>query len=454
MSFVSSEVDPSEVGANGAETLVSRRRMLRLLGGAAIAPLVPAHLARAAASLPAYPLSHEDEVFLDDFEKRACLFFWEQASPTTGQVLDRARNDLAAGARDPRRMASIAATGFGLTALCIADHRGYLPHAQVEERVKATLDWHLNHFQHEHGFYYHFTDIETGAPFAGTEVSSIDTSLLLCGVLTARAYFKDAKIHALASQIYERVDWPWMLNGGPTFSMGWHPKEGFLDARWEHFCELMMIYLLAIGSPTHPVPASSWDAWKRPKIEYAGYKYISGNDPIFTHQYSHAWYDFRGRHDRYANYFDNSVTATHAHKAFCLSMPKWYSEDYWGISASDYQGGYTAWGGPPPQGPIDGTVVPNASAGSLAFVPKDCLHVLRAMKDKWGGRAWGRYGFVDAFHPSANWYDSDVLGIDQGISVIMAENLRSGLIWEVFTRNPEAMEAMKKAGFVSGRMAD
>jgi hypothetical protein len=234
--------------------------------------------------------------------------------------------------------------------------------------------------------------------------------------------------------------------------MGWFPKKGFLNARWEHFCELMMIYLLAIGSPTHPVSPNSWYAWTRPKIEYAGFKYISGNDPIFTHQYSQAWFDFRGKHDRYANYFDNSVTATRAHKAFCLSMPKWYSEDYWGISASDYQGGYTAWGGPPPQGPIDGTVVPNAAAGSLAFVPKDCLHVLRAMKDKWGARAWGRYGFVDAFHPAANWYDPDVLGIDQGISVIMAENLRSGLIWEAFMRNPEAVEAMNKAGFVHGEM--
>jgi hypothetical protein len=429
---------------------LSRRRALVLLGGASIAPLISAPIASAIAPTPAHSLSSEDELFLDDLEKRACLFFWEQASPVTGQVLDRARNDLKPGARDPRKMASIAATGFGLTALCIADRRGYLPHAQVVERVRATLDWHLNHFQHEHGFYYHFTDIETGVPFPGSEVSSIDTSLLLCGVLTARAYFKDAGIHTLASKIYERVDWPWMLNGGPTFSMGWFPKKGFLDARWEHFCELMMIYLLAIGSPTHPVPPSSWYAWTRPKIDYAGFKYISGNDPIFTHQYSQAWFDFRGKHDRYANYFDNSVTATHAHKAFCLSMPKWYTEDYWGISASDYQGGYTAWGGPPKQGPIDGTVVPNAAAGSLAFVPKDCLHVLRAMKDKWGAQAWGRYGFVDAFHPSANWYDPDVLGIDQGISVIMAENLRSGLIWEVFMRNPEAVEAMNKASFVLG----
>jgi len=444
------KLNPVNSGAPAPESAMSRRQMLALLGGAAIAPLVPAHIARAAAP-GKYSLTHDDELFLDDFEKRACLFFWEQASPTTGQVLDRARNDLS-GARDPRKMASIAATGFGLTALCIADHRGYLPHAQIVERVRTTLDWHLNHFHHEHGFYYHFTDIETGVPFHGSEVSSIDTALLLCGVLTARAYFKDEKIHSLASQIYERVDWPWMLNGGPTFSMGWFPDKGFLKARWEHFCELMMIYLLAIGSPTHPVAPSAWNAWTRPTVDYAGFHYISGHDPIFTHQYSHAWFDFRSKHDRYADYFENSVTATRAHKAFCLSMPKWYSEDYWGISASDYQGGYTAWGGPPPQGPIDGTVVPNAAAGSLAFVPADCLHVLRAMKDKWGKQAWGRYGFVDAFHPAANWYDPDVLGIDQGISVIMAENLRGGLIWETFMRNPEAVDAMKKAGFVSGRM--
>jgi hypothetical protein len=429
---------------------LSRRRMLTMLGVTAVAPLVGTPLSAAAMNQkPA--LAAADEAFLDDLEKRACLFFWEQASPATGQVLDRARNDLA-GARDPRRMASIAATGFGLTALCIADRRGYWPHAEIVERVTKTLDWHLNHFQHEHGFYYHFTDLETGAPFPGTEVSSIDTALLLCGVLTARAYFKDAKIHDLATKIYERVDWPWMLNGGKTFSMGWHAKEGFLDARWEHYCELMMIYLLAIGSPSHPVPADTWHEWTRPTIEYAGLKYISGNDPIFTHQYSQAWFDFRGKHDKYADYFENSVKATRAHKAFCLSMPKWYSEDYWGISASDYEGGYTAWGGPPLQGPVDGTVVPNAAAGSLAFLPADCLHVLRALQAKWGKQAWGRYGFIDAFHPSANWYDADVLGIDQGISLIMAENLRTGMVWDVFMQNPEAVNAMKKAGFVSGKM--
>ena len=129
-------------------------------------------------------------------------------------------------------------------------------------------------------------------------------------MLTARAYFDDPKIKSLAQQIYERVDWPWMLNGGKTFSMGWHPESGFLDARWAHFCELMMIYLLAIGSPTHPVAPEYWNNWTRPVIHYNGFTYISGNDPIFTHQYSHAWFDFRNKRDAYANYFDNSVTAT------------------------------------------------------------------------------------------------------------------------------------------------
>jgi len=266
-------------------------------------------------------------------------------------------------------------------------------------------------------------------------------------VLTVRAYFADARIKSLAQQIYERVDWPWMLNGGATFPMGWLPDTGFLQPRWQKYCELMMIYLLAIGSPTHPVDPISWSAFARPVIHYKGFTYISGDDPLFTHQYSQAWFDFRHKHDAFANYFANSVTATRAHKAFCLSYPEWYNSDYWGISASDFEGGYTVWGGPPAQGPLDGSVVPCASAGSLAFLPEDCLGVLRAMRARWGKRAWGRYGFADAFHPAADWYNPDVLGIDQGISVVMAENLRSGMVWSTFMSNPECALAMRLAGF-------
>ena len=414
--------------------------MIAMSAGCVVAPSC---LARPAQT---WAPSSEDELFLDDLERQACLFFWEQGSPTTGQILDRARNDLT-GARDPRRMASIASTGFGLTALTIADRRGYIPHAEIVERVRTTLNWHLNSLPEVHGFFYHFTNIETGKRWARCELSPIDTSILLCGVLTARAWFDDAQIQSLAQQIYERVDWPWMLNGGAAFAMGWHPETGFISARWDHYCELMMIYLLAIGSPSHPVSPDVWKSFARPIQQYSGLEYISGEDPIFVHQYSHAWFDFRGKRDAYTNYFDNSVTATRAHKAFCLSMPNWYNENYWGITASDSVRGYTVWGGPPSRGMIDGTVVPCAPAGSLAFLPAECLAVLRAMRAKSGAQAWGRYGFVDAFHPAANWYNPDVLGIDLGISVLMAENLRTGQIWNTFMRNPEVGRAMQLAGF-------
>jgi hypothetical protein len=392
--------------------------------------------------------SNEDDAFLDELQFQGCMFFWEQGSATTGQILDRALNNLN-GARDPRRMASIASTGFGLTALCIADHRGFLPHAQIVERVRTTLKWHLNSMPEVHGFFYHFTDIETGERYRGSELSSIDTAILLCGMLMARAYFDDPQIQSLALQTYERVDWPWMLNGGKAFSMGWQPESGFLANRWDHYCELMMIDLLAIGSPTHPVAPEYWNNFTRSTIHYGGFDYISGDDPLFTHQYSQAWFDFRDKRDAYADYYTNSVIATRAHKAFCLAHPQWYNEDFWGVTSSDYVGGYTAWGGPPAIGPLDGTVVPSAAAGSLAFLPADCISVLRAMRSRWGKQAWGHYGFVDAFHPRANWYDPDVLGIDQGISVLMAENLRSGLIWNTFMRNHESVIAMERVGFHS-----
>lgn len=432
-------------GIAGEMAVLNRRQMLQALALVAGSAALPPELLFAGQA-PSWRPTREDEAFLDDLIRQGCLYFWEQSSPHTGQVLDRARADLK-GQRDPRRMASIAATGFGLTALCIAAHHGYVPQAQVVERVRTTLAWHLNKMPEVHGFFYHFTDIESGKRWRDSELSSIDTALLLCGVQTARAYFADAQIEDLARQIYERVDWPWMLNNGAAFAMGWHPDTGFIPARWSHYCELMMIYLLAIGSPAHPVSPDHWNSFTRPVVRYAGYSYISGNDPIFTHQYSQAWFDFRGKRDAYADYFQNSVIATHAHKAFCLSMPRWYSNDCWGITASDSMRGYTVWGGPPSRGMIDGTVVPCAPAGSLAFCPADCLSVLRAMRANYGAKAWGRYGFVDAFNPSANWYNPDVLGIDLGIGVVMAENLRNELVWNTFMRNASSTRAMELVGF-------
>jgi hypothetical protein len=464
------------------ERTMSRRQMMKAVavatggvlataagcgGGAqATAPVTP--IAPTAPSLPVgtFAPSAADLSFLDNLEQQGCQYFWEQASPVTGQVLDHAANNLS-GQIDPTTTeSSIAATGFGLTALCIADQRGYLTsaygyaanvtHAQIVARVQATLSFHLNNMPNENGFFYHFNDLNTGQPLAGAEVSAIDTAWLMCGVLAARAYFNDATITSLATQLYERVNWPWMLNGGQTFAMAWYPPTsatpGFTSYRYDTYCELMALYLLGVGSPTYPIPKSCWAAIARPTISYEGYSYISSNaDPLFTHQWSHAWFDFRGKTDAYANYFTNSVAATQAHETFCvMTYPNWYNEDYWGITSSDYAGGYTAWGGPPAQGPIDGTVVPCATAGSLVFLPNECLQVLEALHTNWASTpAWGRYGFVDAFNGNASphWVNPTCLGIDLGITVLMIENLRTGMVWNTFMSNPEAASAMQQVGF-------
>jgi hypothetical protein len=394
-------------------------------------------------SSPPPPVS--DDQFLDQIERATFQFFWEQASATTGLVKDRA---LAAGT-DSRTDASIASTGFGLTALCIGHKRGYGDPAQIQSRVAATLDFLANQQTNVNGFFYHFIDMNTGARVRSSEVSSIDSSLLLCGVLACRQYFQDAQIQSLATQIYNRVNWPWMLNGGAAFSMGWTPENGFIASRWDTYSELMMIYLLAIGSTTNPVPVSSWDAFTRPTLTYQGLTYITNLEaPLFIHQYSHAWFDFRNKSDKYANYFNNSVSATNAHKLFCLSLQSQFSDyqsNLWGITASDSASGYVVWGGPPAMGPIDGSVVSCAAGGSLAFASSDCLAVLRNIRSQYP-LAWQRYGFVDAFNPLSGWYDPDVIGIDAGITMLMAENQRSSFVWNTFMSNPEAQNAFAAVG--------
>lgn len=432
---------------------ITRRRAVKLLGAALGSSLAAPSFGLAQQTpavehpAPSRLLSDLDIEFLEDMQHCACLYFTEQADPSTGQVLDRATNKTSTGRLDNRFVSSIAATGFGLTALCIADRRNYFARDRLIKQVLTTLQFHLDKMPHEHGFFYHFNDVKTGQPLINSEVSSVDTAILLCGVLTCRAYFNDPRITDLATQLYNRVDWPWMLNGGKTFSMGWHPSTGFIATRWDHYSELMMLYLLAIGSPTHPVHAESWSAFTRPSVKYGVFEFISGKDPLFVHQYSHAWFDFARKQDAYANYFVNSIVATRAHKAFCLSLNRGYNNDYWGVSASDWEHGYTAWGGPPLMGPVDGSVVPCAAAGSLPFLPRECVRVLRSLKDTYGLDAWGRYGLCDAFHPDLHWYDPDVLGIDLGIGLLMAENLRTAFVWDTFMQNPEPVAAMKACGF-------
>lgn len=392
----------------------------------------------------------DQERLLDEIESRAASYFYDQADPKTGLVRDRARME----GPEARKIASIAATGFGLSALCIAENRGYIESGAAKRRVELTLEFLVSRCAHMNGFFPHFLDLQTGARAWRSEFSSIDTAWLLCGALHAAAHFQTPHISRLANELYARVDWKWMLNGKETLSHGWMPERGFLPYRWDTYSELLAMYLLAIGSPTHAIPAATWEAWNRPVRQFNGFSYIESDAPLFAHQYSHAWLDFRGRRDRFADYFENSRLATGAHRLFCMDLAKkypWYSENMWGITASDSRRGYLAWGGPLRSGTLDGTLVPCAAGGSIAFMPQECAAVLQTMLSRYGNRVWGRYGFVDAFHPQAKWYDVDVVGIDQGITMLMAENARTGLVWETLGADPNIERGMRLAGLVKDR---
>jgi hypothetical protein len=403
------------------------------------------------------PLTREDEAFLEDLERRSFRYFDEQADPTTGQVRERARTDGSPHDANHRDVASIAATGFGLTGLCIAAERGWLPRRSAAGRARATVLFVERKLPHQHGWFHHFVNVKTGKRAWQSEVSSIDTALLMAGVLTVRRCFADDPgLVRAADAVYRRIDFDWMRNGDPNLlSMGWKPETGFLTARWEHYCELMLLYLLGIGSPAHPLPPASWQAWRRPTVRFDGFAFIGAADPLFVHQYSHAWIDFRGRRESREPHIDwwaNSVTATRAHKAFCLTLSArfpGYTNDIWGITASDGPKGYQAWGGPPAHGPIDGTVVPAAAGGSLMFTPDITISALKAMKEKFGDKTYGRYGFADAFQPQTGWVNPDVIGIDVGITLLSAENLRTGAVWRWFMANPEIPKALDTVGLKS-----
>jgi hypothetical protein len=401
---------------------------------------------------PKQQVSDQANTFLEDLSHRAFLYFQEHANSQTGLVLDRARSDgKAHDATHPsHNIASIASTGFGLTALCIATERNWLKAEKARERVRLTLRFFAERAEHKEGWFYHWLDAATGERRWQSEISSIDTALLLAGVLTARQYFRDDReIVNLATKIYERVNFQWMLNNHPLIlSHGWRPENGFIKHRWDTYCELMILYVLAIASPTYPISNASWYAWKRPAITYAGRTYITGG-PLFIHQYSHAWIDFRGRREKkapFTDFFKNSVDAVYAHRAFCVDLAKefpGYTENIWGITASDSAKGYVAWGGPPREEAIDGTVVPYAAGGSLMLTPEIALPALLAMRDKYGEKIYGKYGFTDAFNPNNGWVAGDVIGIDVGITLLSAENFRSGKVWQWFMANREIRKALQ-----------
>jgi beta-glucosidase len=405
---------------------------------------------------PTAAVSPEDDAFLEDLSKRTFQYFWERTNPKNGLTLDRAPAD--GSPRDPKHrshnIASIAATGFALSGYCIAADRGWITKEQAKERTRNTLDFFANRSFHNNGWFYHFVDYETGERRWNSEISSIDTALLLGGVLTTKQCFADDKqIGELADKIYRRVDFKWMQGGNQyLLTHGFRPETGFLKNSWDRYSEDAMLYLLAIGSPTHPISPNAWYAFERPWREYRGVRYIGSVSPLFIHQFSHAWVDFRARRERrppFVNYFDNSVKATIAHrKAFVDEFSKefpTYGPNMWGLTSSDSQKGYIAWGAPPRPDSLDGSVVPAAAAGSLMFTPDLTIPALKNMKTAADGKAYLKYGFVDAFNPHNGWINGDVIGIDLGITLLAAENLRSGKNWYWFMQNDEIRRGLRLA---------
>jgi hypothetical protein len=390
---------------------------------------------------------------LDALAQRCVTYFWKEAHPRTGLVKDRAKNT----GTDHTTVASIAATGFGLTGLAIGAERGWLPQDEAKARAARTLRFLLGQMPNRHGWYYHFVDYRTGERVWKCELSSIDTALLVAGALAAGRAFYGTEVTRLAERLYRQVDFRWMLTDGgrkpreKTLCMGWKPETGFLQSRWTSYDELMILYLLGLGSPTHPLPAESWYAWKRPVHTYGAYRGVALDLPLFVHQYSHAFVDFRGLRDRRGfDPWQNSVTATRMNRRFCIdhaAQYRGYGPLSWGLSACDGPDGYRAYA--PAQGQHDGTITPWAVAASLPFAPDLCLPALRVMRSQTS--LWGRYGFPDAFNRDRDWQDPDVIGIDLGAALLMIENHRSGWVWKRFSAHPSIRRALRRAGLTPGK---
>jgi hypothetical protein len=368
-----------------------------------------------------------DEQFLNKLEYDSILYFVRESNPTNGLIKDSSR---------PGSPASVAAAGFGLTAICIGAERGWIAKDDAQFLVLKTLKTFRDTVPNEHGFFYHFLDMRTVARAWSSEVSSIDTALFLAGALFAGEYFKGTEIETIARELYDRVEWPWMLNNKKVLCMGWKPEDGFLWYYWDSYSEAMILYAFAVGSETHPVPKECWFEWKRPVDSYKDHKLIyCTTGSLFTYQYSHAWIDFRTLQEGDINYYTNSVNAVKANREFCIDNSanfKTYGEDSWGLSASLGPDGYKGYGARPGAALNDGTIPPYGMAGSLPFDPVESFNGLKQLYEKYKNFLYGKYGFKDAFNMDKNWWAEEYLGIDVGLTVIMIENYRSGLVWGKF----------------------
>jgi hypothetical protein len=451
----------------------------------------------------AYVATARESAFLDTLSRRTFDFFWETTNPRNGLTPDR---------WPTKSFSSVAAVGFALTAYPIGVEHGWVTRDAARDRVLTTLRFFWTAPQGAEstgvtgyrGFFYHFLDMETGRRFATVELSTIDTALLLAGALTCRQYFDrddagDREVRALADSIYRRVDWNWARDNEVLVRMGWHPepaneqnRRGFIPSQWAGYDEGMILYVLALGSPTHPIDAAAWPAWTRTYKwdRFQGQEFVQFA-PLFGHQYSHLWVDFRGIQDHYMrgrgiDYFENSRRATLSQRTYAMTNPaQWrgYAADAWGLTASDgpldstfvidgrTRTFHTYWarGVGTDEMNDDGTLVPTAAGGSVPFAPEVTIPTLVAMRERYGEPLFGRYGFVDAFNPTLrtpgpplhhgrivpglSWFDTDYLGIDQGPIIGMIENWRTGFVWTLMRGNADVVRGLCRAGFTGGWIA-
>lgn len=408
-------------------------------------------LAEAAAD-PLTSAGMTDDEFLNLVAKRSFYYFWYESNPTNGLTKDRARNFKSS---EDASLASVAAVGFALTAYPIGAERGWVAREEALERTLVTLRTFANGpILNVKGFFPHFVDMFSCKEARDTEISTIDTALFLAGMIVAMEYFQDPQVTELSRKIFERVDWDWSRNGNPHFvSHGVDPRGNFLNAHWGSSTEGLLIYLLALGSPTHPLPAASWDAIDKHTEEYEGYRFICeyGFQSIFRYQYPALWYDFRGRTDGDGiDYFEHNTLATLAMRRFCIlnanNFSGSYGPDLWGQGAADGPGDrYMIYGFPPgnPYSPIDGTIVPYAIAGSTPFLPRHCIRALRFLYDT-HHEVWGKYGFADSINPNQSFVARDALGLDAGTILLGIENYRSQFVWKHFMRNEWIQQTTQK----------
>jgi hypothetical protein len=474
---------PARTGIPLPALLLAAFALLACAGSAAPPPTRP----------PATVPPASDAALLDDLAERTFRFFWETAHPRSGLTPDR---------WPTRSFASVAAMGFGLTAYAIGAERGFVSREAARDRTLAALRFVAGLPQGPEprgragyrGFFYHFLDPETGLRFEKVELSTMDTALLLAGALSAAGYFDrdepaEREIRETAEALYRRVEWPWAQERPPLLAMGWHPETGFIEADWRGYNEGMLVYLLALGSPTHPIAPEAWEAWARTYrlLGFQGQSYVAFA-PLFGHHYTHVFVDFRGIRDAPMrrlglDYFENSRRAALAQRAWAIANPRGWrglGPGVWGITACDgpidaelpYEGEkrrfftYAGRGVGADFVLDDGTIAPTGAAASLPFVPAEATAAVRALREGYGEHLYSTYGFRDALNPSfrfadvtlrhgrvvpgVGWFDTDHLGIDQGPILAMLENHRSGLVWRVLRGNPHLVRGLERAGFSGG----